>query len=147
MRCSGKISAFEMYFNRNMHTGQNLNLDYEQLRRDQLETRKLHNDKHNSKLSEAPVQYSPPIPGDIVSLNLKQGDKHKAKDSFIITAQDDDKIKMQKIIYSNSKSTNPNIRQKQYYTKVQRVHVTRRVQTNPDSSKNLFYSNQHIGLL
>ena len=47
---------------------------------------------------------------------------------------------MQKIIYSNSNSTNPNIRQKQYYTNVQRVHITRTVQTTPDSTKTFIQS-------
>ena len=47
LRRNGQISAYEIYFNRNMHTGNSLNLDFDVIKQKQTENRNLHNDRHN----------------------------------------------------------------------------------------------------
>ncbi len=118
LRRQGQISAFEIHFNRDMNTGENLNLDYEKIRRDQIQIRDKHNSKHNEKIPEPQPK---PQPGDIVVIKNKP-DKHKARDVYIVSQSEKDKVRIQKIIHPHS--NNPNIRSKQYLTNNERVFVT-----------------------
>lgn len=122
LRRSGQISAFEMHFNRDMNTGSNLNLDYSKIREDQLKVRHLHNVKHNEKVFTHTS--SSPSPGDIVAVKT-QTDKHKARDTFVVTATKDDKVNMRKIIHPFT-SAETNIRSKVYSTNKHYVFVTKK---------------------
>ena len=126
LRRQGQISSFEIHFNRDMNTGQNMNLDYEKIRLDQLKIRRDHNDKHNSRITQQ--QTHKPQPGDIVVVKTKE-DKHKAKDVFLVSDVEQDKVSIQKIIHPHSKEAN--IRSKQYSTKVDRVCVTNKFHKIP----------------
>ena len=75
---------------------ENIGLDYEKLKQDQISTRNKHNEKHNDKLQQRIV--SDPLPGDVVTIADKQ-DKHKAKDQYVVTGKINEKVKMQKIIH------------------------------------------------
>ena len=126
LRRNGKISAFDIFFNRDGTTGEKLDLDYDKLKKDQIDNRNLHNQRHNSKI-KTPTETKPqPIPGDIVIPITQKHDKHKARDMFFVTSSEDNTVKMQKIIHSHS--TGSNIRQKVYTTASHRVQITR--QTN-----------------
>ena len=120
MRRNGTITAYEIYFNRDINTGDNLNLNFEKLKSQQLVNRTLHNEKHNSSVKH---DFSNPKPGDIVIPKDWKPDKHKAKDLFIVTASQNDKIKIQKIIHSYSEK--PCLRSKSYTTDKSRLYVTR----------------------
>ena len=123
LRRNGQISAFEIHFNRDMNTGQNLNLNYNEIREDQLKTRKAANEKHNVKVSAKCQQKQQPQPGDIVVIN-KNKDKHKANDVYVVTAADKEDVKVQKILHPHSQQ--PTLRNQQYITSADRVFVTRR---------------------
>ena len=125
LRRNGKLSAFEIFFNRDGMNGSNLQLDYDLVKQKQLENRDYHNERHNAKV-QFHQQQQQPLPGDIVITNCNKQDKHKARDTFIITATNDDKVKMQKIIHTQAQ--NPNLRGKVYTTSKHRVHVTRATQ-------------------
>ena len=119
LRREGQISSYEIHFNRDMNTGTNLNLDYAKLRSNQISSRNKHNAKHNSKI--ATITKQQPQKGDIVFVpSLK--DKHKARDSFLVTEVKEESISMQKIIHSYS-DTGTNIRSKTYTTKPSRVAI------------------------
>ena len=118
LRRQGQISSFEIHFNRDMNTGENLNLDYEKIRKDQIQIRDKHNTKHNEKVPEPQHK---PQPGDIVVIKNKS-DKHKARDVYIVSQSEEEKVRIQKIIHPHS--NNPNIRSKQYLTNSERVFVT-----------------------
>ena len=121
LRRKGQISSYEIHFNRDMNTGTNLNLDYAKLRSSQISNRNLHNTTYNNKLPT--ITKPKPQQGDIVFVpSLK--DKHKARDSFLVTEVKDESISMQKIIHSYSE-TDTNIRSKTYTTKPDRVAVLR----------------------
>ena len=116
LRRQGTISAFEMHFNRDMFTGSNLNIDYSKLRNDQLKTRAKFNDRANAtiKQEENKVQT-----GDTVI--LREGTKkHAAKDVFIVTKSDNEKVAMQKIIHPHDKNE-ATIRSKVYATDKSRL--------------------------
>ena len=117
LRRKGQISAFEIHFNRDMNTGANLNLNYEEIRKDQIQTRNKANDKHNMSVSS---KQQNPKPGDIVVSTNKQN-KHKAKDVFMVAKADDKQITIQKILNPHS---DPKIRAKQYTTTNERIYVT-----------------------
>ena len=51
-----QISAFEIHFNRDMYTGNNLNLDYEKLRNEQVNERKIHNESYLPKNKNLQLQ-------------------------------------------------------------------------------------------
>ena len=119
LRRNGQISAYEIYFNRNMHTGNSLNLDFDALKKQQTDVRNLHNDRHNATVTSK--SSTPPVPGDIVIIP-SQHVKHKARDTFLVTSTDNDTVKVQKILHSTS--AKPNLRAKQYVTSAKRVHVT-----------------------
>ncbi len=119
LRRKGQISALEIHFNRDMHTGQNLNLDYSKIRQDQVADRMKQNEIHNSRIKK---QENNPLPGDIVIVHKKQ-DKHKANDVFLVADRQDSNIEIQKIIHPHSDQAN--IRQKQYLTSIDRVLVTK----------------------
>ena len=77
LRRGGKLSAMEIHFNRNMHTGEQLALNYQEIRKDQLKTRDYHNEKHNLMAREADIQEKDPEPGDLVAVKIKPN-KHIA---------------------------------------------------------------------
>ena len=78
-----------MLFNRDMYTGQNLNLNYQEIRKDQIDTRNTANKKFNEKIKQMPT--STPKPGDLVTTQLKP-DKHKARDIFMVSKCENDKV-------------------------------------------------------
>ena len=125
LRRKGQISAMEIHFNRDMHTGQNLNLDYSKIRQDQVADRMKQNEIHNSKVKK---QENNPLPGDIVIVHKKQ-DKHKANDVFMVANRQDSNIELQKIIHPHSDQAN--IRQKQYLTSIDKVFVTKKFDFKP----------------
>ena len=131
LRRNGTITAYEIYFNRDILTGDNLNLNFEKLKSQQFNNRTIHNEKHNLSVKN---DISDPKPGDIVIPKGWKPDKHKAKDLFIVTASQNDKIKIQKIIHSYSEK--PCLRSKSYTTDKSRLHVTR-------SQSNLLKKAQH----
>ena len=80
LRRQGQISAYEIHFNRDMFTGENLNLDYEQIRSDQVKSREESNARHNIKVQENQI---PVKTGDVVVVPSLIN-KHKARDTYII---------------------------------------------------------------
>ncbi len=123
LRRNGKISAYDIFFNRDGLTGEKLDLDYNKLKQDQTDNRNLHNQRHNNKLKSTDIKPQP-SPGDIVIPLTQKHDKHKAQDMFLVTSAGDNSIKMQKVIHSHS--TESNLRQKVYTTASHRVHITRK---------------------
>ena len=139
LRRKGNISAYEIHFNRDMFQGTNLNLDYEELRKDQLSTRKIQNEKTNASKPSIPDNTNI---GDTVVIRNEQK-KHAAKDIYIITNKEDQTVTMQKLIHPHSREL-ANLRSKTYktdYTRVQTVkschfHVPSTTQkANTTSSK------------
>ena len=130
MRRNGSITAYDIYFNRDINTGENLNLDYDSLKTQQKQNREMHNKRHNDSLKV--VNQIDPQPGDIVITNTSKPDKHKAKDIFLVTASQNDKVKIQKLIHSNA--DNPTLRSKSYVTDKSRLHVTRPHYIRPKKS-------------
>ena len=120
LRRKGQISAFEIHFNRDMYTGQNLNLDYKKIREDQLKTRDEHNLRYNNSIKQH--QKTDPKPGDIV-VTTNKADKHKAKDIFLVADSTQHNVTVQKIIHPHS--SKPSLRSKQYITDKNRLFVTR----------------------
>ena len=132
LRRKGQISATEMLFNRDMYTGQNLNLNYQEIRKDQIDTRNTANKKFNEKIKQMPT--STPKPGDLVTTQLKP-DKHKARDIFMVSKCENDKVTIQKVIHPHT--SNPMIRSKQYETSIDRIQVTRNfLKPNNKTEKN-----------
>ena len=122
LRRNGKISAFEIYFNRDINSGNNLNLDYNNLKEQQTSTRDQHNLRHNEQIQQQ--QHSVPQPGDIVTVKTQKHDKHKAKDPFIVTSTNDDKVQVQKLIHTFSDK--PTIRSKVYSTDKNRLFIVKK---------------------
>jgi hypothetical protein len=91
IRRRGTISAFEIHTSRDLHTGQNLELNDHHLRSDQLKNREAENSKTKSEELEVLV-------GDTVLVNNRK-EKHKAKDVFIVTAKKGDKTTVQKVLH------------------------------------------------
>ena len=121
LRRNGTISAYEIYFNRDLNTGESLNLDYQKLKLHQKSIRDSHNEKHNSSLPQPTLLK--PKQGDFVIPITAKNDKHKAKDIYIVTASEDNKIKIQKMLHSHSEQ--PTLRSKTYTTDRDRCYVTR----------------------
>ena len=120
LRRKGQISSYEMQFNRDMNTGTNLNLNYEKIREQQLETRNVANQKHNASIPAQTKQN--PQPGDIV-IAADKSDKHKAKNIYMVAKSNDQQVTIQKILHPHS--SNPTIRSKQYVTTNDRIHLTK----------------------
>ena len=91
IRRRGTISAFEIHTSRDLHTGQNLNLNDEDLRTDQLKSRAAENSKTTSEAVAVHV-------GDTVVVHNKK-EKHKVKEMFIVTAKEGEKTKVQKVLH------------------------------------------------
>lgn len=119
LRRNGQISSYELQFNRDMHTGQNMNIDYEKVSKDQKQSREIVNDKHNKNVTPT----ANPHPGDTVIVKSKN-DKHKAKDVFLVTDVKEEKVLMHKILHPYSQ--HQKIRAQQYVTDPQRLIVTRK---------------------
>ena len=130
LRRNGKISAYEIYFNRDISTGNNLNLNYETIKDKQVENRNMHNQRHNSKIKIDPTPC--PEPGDIVISKTQKNDKHKARDMFFVKSTTENNVEIQKIIHSMTNKSN--IRQKSYITSKDRVIVTKQTHTDKSSS-------------
>ena len=121
LRRNGKLSAFEIHFNRDSYNGRNLNLNYDSLKDQQLSNRNMHNERHNKGLPNQSINN--PLPGDIVVTTNPKSDKHRAKDLFLVTDSNNDKVNIQKLIHPFSQS--PSLRSKQYVTEKTRIQVTR----------------------
>ena len=119
LRRGAEISALEIYFNRDMHTGQNLNLDDEKIRAQQKQDREKQNEKHNHKIPH--TYQTKPNKGDIIVLP-QENDKHKARPSYLVTSTEDDKMKIQRIIHPHS-SEPTKLMSKVYQTSKERAHV------------------------
>ena len=85
------MSAFEIHTSRDLHTGENPSLNDRDLRRGQLQERNVVNSKTGSPATEVFI-------GDTVIVHNKN-QKHKAKDIFLVTAKDGEKIDVQKILH------------------------------------------------
>ena len=120
LRRKGNISAYEIHFNRDMFQGTNLNLNYEELRQDQLNTRKMQNDRNNANKPSVPNKVSI---GDAVIIRDEQK-KHSAKDIYIITDKGEESVSMQKIIHPHDNQS-ANIRSKVYKTDYTRVETVK----------------------
>ena len=92
IRRRGTISAFKIHTSRDLHTGENLHLDDKNLRNDQLKNR----ESNNVKTKVAEVEEI--LVGDTVIVH-NRGEKHKAKDMFIVTGKVEEKVDVQKIIH------------------------------------------------
>ena len=88
LRRRGNISAYEINTARDQNTGQNMDLDDEALRTDQKNKRKDVRDPRDKVINV----------GDTVTTTNKS-DKHKANDMFIVTAKENDKVSVQKILH------------------------------------------------
>ena len=117
LRRKGQISAYEIHHNRDMNTGTNLNLNYENIKKDQIHTRNTANQRHNISISN---KEQSPKPGDIV-VTTNKPNKHKAKDVFMVAKTDNKQVTIQRIVNPHS---NPKLRAKQYTTTTDRIHVT-----------------------
>ena len=121
LRRNGSISAFEIYFNRDINNGNNLNLDYSLLKEQQHTNRDMHNQRHNKSL---PLNdFENPQPGDLVVTKSNKIDKHKAKDIFMVSASQNDKVKIQRVLHTHTNQ--PSLRNQMYVTDRSRLHVTR----------------------
>ena len=139
LRRHGQISSYEMHFNRDMNTGQNLNLDYDALRRDQIKTRQDQNNKHNEAIEKRKEDKL--APGDTVVVN-HQYDKHKARDIFLISDANNKQVKMQKIIHPHTQE--PKLRSKVYTTSIERVSKTRQFLQPPKPTKHFKKQNVNV---
>ena len=104
LRRRGNISSWEINTARDQNTGNNLNLDDNNIRDDQLKTRI---DKRiPSKVENIKV-------GDTVRIRNKTN-KHKANDMYIVTAEDEDsgKVGVQKLLHSLEKNVEGKITSK-----------------------------------
>ena len=110
MRRGGGLSAHEISTSRDMHTGQNLQLQDNLLRQDQMKKRVTQQEKQGGEAVKQHVQV-----GDKVAV-LQQQDKHKARDVYRVTstAQEDDKVGIQK-------EWQGKLRAKVYYTDEKRL--------------------------
>ena len=92
MRRGGGLSSHEISTSRDMHTGQNLQLQDDILRQGQLQKRVVQQDRHGGVDVQQAVQV-----GDRVAVRQQQ-DKHKARDVYRVTSIDkeDHKIGVQK---------------------------------------------------
>ena len=120
LRRKGNISAYEIHFNRDMFQGTNLNLNYDELRRDQLENRKVQNEKLNAQKEKIPNNVNI---GDTVIVR-NESNKHAAKDIYIITDKEKQSVSMQKIIHPHDKEA-ISIRSKVYQTDYSRVKTVK----------------------
>ena len=91
LRRRGNISAIEIHTARDLFTGENLKLSDQDLREEQVKARTKSTEK-----TATPI--SPILTGDTVVVK-NSNDKHKARDMFIVTAKDGDKVKAQKVLH------------------------------------------------
>ena len=91
LRRRGNISSFEINVARDQNTGENLKLDDQTLRSDQLQTRKT---------SSLPNNYEPVEIGDTVVIK-NENNKHKAREMFIVTdkTEETNKVNIQKLLH------------------------------------------------
>ena len=91
IRRQGKLSAYEIHAARDANTGENLQLNDQNIRTDQLQSRAA-----NRKVVK---EHTPSVQvGDTVVMNKGQ-DKHKAREAFLVTKVEDDKVMTQKLIH------------------------------------------------
>ena len=94
LRRRGNISAYEINSAQDQNTGDNLDLDDEKMRTDQLEKRK--------ETREIPQTEEVKV-GDTVKVRNKN-EKHKANDMFLVTAKKDENIELQKLLHPLKKT-------------------------------------------
>ena len=111
LRRRGNISSFEINVARDQNTGENLTLNDQDLRSDQLKTRK----------SGSPSKdFESVLVGDTVVVK-NENNKHKARDMFIVTNKDgENKVGIQKILHPLLKS-NGKLMSKTYKTDEKRL--------------------------
>ena len=124
LRRKGCISAFEINSARNQDTGENLVLNDDQIRENQLINR-----KHpiTSTVKEILV-------GDTVRIKNKI-DKHKANEMFIVTSKEGENINMQKVIHPLS-MVPTKLASKSYNTRQKYVTLTHRPESMQDQEEN-----------
>ena len=94
LRQGGNISAYEIHTARDLNSGSNLTLNDDSLRKNQLTKRETQN-----KLTAPKAHKTEEIKiGDVVSPISKQ-DKHRARDIFLVTGTDHEKVQAQKILH------------------------------------------------
>ena len=119
IRRQGKLSAYEIHTARDGNTGENLRLCDQDIRADHLQGREA---------ARKPVAISSPIVqvGDMVVKQGKQ-DKHKARDVFVVTGLEDDKVQAQKLLHP-LQPAKTKIMSKVYSTDAKHVVVARDAQ-------------------
>ena len=116
LRRRGTVSAYEINSSRDQNTGEQLAIDDEKLRSNQLQTRKIHQDDS--------VTAEPVLVGDTVSVKNRT-DKHKANDIFLVTSKTEDTIKVQKLLHPLAEKPGK-IMSKTYETNEKRVKTIHR---------------------
>ena len=106
LRRKGKLSAYEIYYARDQNSGENLHLNDELIRDNQLEKRKDNRQQPEEKVIQV---------GDTVALKNRNL-KHKANDIFLVTNKKNENITVQKILHP-LKNTPTKIMSKTYNTK------------------------------
>ena len=138
LRRSGQISAHEIHFNRDMHTGENLNLNYSKLRNDQIMTRTTQNTKHNNTVKKDTIK---PQTGDIV-IARTDNDKHKARETYLVTNAQENKVQIQKVLHTHA-NEKMSLRSKTYTTKPERLHVIFKSNLKPQSTQDIQTASKH----
>ena len=109
-------------------------MNYQKIKDQQTASREYHNIKHNDKV-KLPI-ITPLKTGDIVTVKTHKHDKHKAKDIYMVTSENKDNVKIQRVIHSFN--SNPSIRSKTYTTSRDRLHVVKsNLQYNLRPRKNI----------
>ena len=119
IRRQGKLSAYEIHAARDGNTGENLTLCDQDIRADHLKGRES---------ARKPATSPPPKVqvGDTVVMQAKQL-KHKAREAFVVTGLEDEKVQAQKILHPLTPGK-VKIMSKVYNTDAKHVVVTRRAQ-------------------
>ena len=116
LRRRGNISAFEINTSRDQNTGENLSLNDEALRTNQMNKRK---EMHKKVTTNNEVEI-----GDTVKVK-NQADKHKASDIFIVTSKQNEQVGIQKLLHPLEK-TPLKFMGKVYQTKQKLLHTIHR---------------------
>ena len=113
LRRKEAVAAYEMHTARQLETGVNLKLDDKSLRRSQMTARR-HGDDVQSRVKI-------PQPGDTVT-NISAQPKHQARDMYLVTASDTDRVVAQKILHTLSENK-AQIRSKEYITHPKHLRI------------------------
>ena len=119
IRRQGKLSAYEIHAARDGNTGENLQLCDQSIRDDHLQGRNAARKQVEPPASEVQV-------GDTIVMQAKQ-DKHKARDAFVVTGCEKDKVQAQKLLHPLEPGK-VKIMSKVYSTDTKHVVVARKAQ-------------------